>query len=381
MNVVLSKTLVFISFMVIGVILKSKFSSKEETDGLKKIILNLALPATIFIALLEVKIDLTFLMLPLLALALNVIFFLVTPRFLDLIGIDKSSPVGRTSRMLLPSLAPGLSCFPFVLEFLGHDFLAKAAMADLGNKIFVLLILYLVALSWFRKNCEGFLKEESRKDKLWALVKKMLAEPVNLLMFAAIAFIMLGIHLNDFPVFLKDIIERLSYIMTPLVLLYIGLAVKLKKHQMGTIFSLLSFRAGLAMILGGLLVWLGNIEVDGDILLILAFSLSACSFWPFMHIAMVDAEENKLGMEKKTFDTNFAIAILAFSLPISVVFILFVLSSDKLFTNPVTIFITGFVLLLLAVLPVLLRRIKASSTYYMNMSKMLNIKELAEEKE
>ena len=49
------KALSFILFIVIGILLKSKFTSKEEVNGLKKIILLLALPATIFIALLKIK--------------------------------------------------------------------------------------------------------------------------------------------------------------------------------------------------------------------------------------------------------------------------------------------------------------------------------------
>lgn len=351
MNVVLSKTLVFISFMIIGALLKFKFDGKQETDGLKKIILNLALPATIFIALLQVKVEIEFLLLPLLALAFNSVLFLITPGILYLVGERGNTAIGRTTRMLLPSLAPGLSCFPFVLEFLGQEYLAKAAMADLGNKFFVLLVLYLVAVKWFRKNCEGLAPEKSRRSKVVALLKKMFSEPVNLLMFLAILFIFLGIDMDDFPVFLKDIVERLSYIMTPLVLLYIGLALKLKRNQLEVIFSLLAFRAGFALLMGAALIYLTGIQVREDMLLLLAFGLSACSFWPFMHIAMVDGEETELGMERKTFDTGFAIALLAFSLPVSVVCILFVLSSATLFTNLLHIVILGVVLFGLGLLP------------------------------
>lgn len=381
MNVVMSKTLVFISFMIIGAVLKFKFSGKEETNGLKKIILNLALPATIFIALLQVKIDMAFLMLPVMALAFNLILFTATPWFLDIIRVDKHSAMGRTSRMLLPSLAPGLSCFPFILEFLGQEYLAKAAMADLGNKFFVLLVLYLVAVKWFRKNCEGLAPEKSRRSKVIALVKKMLGEPVNLLMFAAIVFIFFGIDMDDFPVFVKDIIERLSYIMTPLVLLYIGLALKLKKHQIGVIFSLLAFRAGLALLLGGGLVSLAGIEIREDILLVLAFTLSACSFWPFMHIAMVDAEETDLGIERKTFDTNFAIAVLAFSLPVSVVLILLVLSTNTLFTNTVNIFTSGALLLVLGLLSPVIKGLKSNLEQRSEVRKDFKLKELLEGEE
>ena len=143
------KTLVFILFIGIGMLLRFKFSSNEEVNGIKKVILNLALPATIFIALLGVTIETSLLLLPLLALVLNVFLFLSASVVLPLLGIQKNTASYRTARLLFASLAPGLSCFPFVLEFLGETYLAKAAMADLGNKVFVLIVLYLVAMRWY----------------------------------------------------------------------------------------------------------------------------------------------------------------------------------------------------------------------------------------
>ena len=71
MDVSLQKTITFILFIGIGLLLKIKFSTKAEVVGIKKIILNLALPATIFIALLGIKVEADLLLLPLLALLLN----------------------------------------------------------------------------------------------------------------------------------------------------------------------------------------------------------------------------------------------------------------------------------------------------------------------
>jgi len=51
MDATIQKTILFGIFIIIGFFLKRKFNSKAEIQGLKKIILNLALPATIFIAL------------------------------------------------------------------------------------------------------------------------------------------------------------------------------------------------------------------------------------------------------------------------------------------------------------------------------------------
>ena len=195
MDLTLQKTLTFLLFIGIGLLLKLKFKSKEELNGIKKIILNLALPATIFIALIGITIDGTFLSLPFFALGLNVILFLVFPYFLPLTGIEKNSPDHRTARLLVPSLAPGLSCFPFILEFLGQESLAKAAMADLGNKVFVLIILYIIAMKWFYNNKRTAIVK-SKSSKLKSLLLTMICEPVNLFIFAAIVLVFFGFNLT-----------------------------------------------------------------------------------------------------------------------------------------------------------------------------------------
>ena len=49
MDINLQKTLLFLLFIGIGILLKVKLKNKSELAGIKVIILNLALPATIFI--------------------------------------------------------------------------------------------------------------------------------------------------------------------------------------------------------------------------------------------------------------------------------------------------------------------------------------------
>ena len=136
----IEKSISFLLFIAIGILLKKKISAGDETNGLKNLILTIALPATIFIALLKVNIHDNLLVYPILALFFNATLFSFTPALLYIIGISKDAPAARSAKLLVPSLAPGLSCFPFILEFLGDNALAKAAMADLGNKFFVLFL-------------------------------------------------------------------------------------------------------------------------------------------------------------------------------------------------------------------------------------------------
>lgn len=342
MDISLQKTIVFLFFIFIGVLLKVKFTSKEEISGIKKIILNLALPATIFIALLGIKVEFHLLILPLLALGLNLLMFFAMPLVLPLMGIGRNTPEFRTAKLLIPSLAPGLSCFPFVLEFLGEDYLAKAAMADLGNKVFVLFFLYLVAMNWHY----ALQSHRSKKGtQLKPMLKAMISEPVNIFIGVALLLISFGVTMDSLPFFLSETLEKLSLIMTPLVLLFIGLAVKIKRRQFFQIFSLLCTRAGLVLLISGVFVMILGIQAQNEILLTMAFGLSACSFWPYAHIAAVDNLEMDNKPKKKTFNSDFGIAILALSFPLSTILILGVLNSGSFFDSAYTILVIAGVLL------------------------------------
>lgn len=343
MDVGIQKTIVFLFFIFIGVLLKVKFKSKEEITGIKKVILNLALPATIFIALLGVKVELHLLILPLLALGLNLLLFFAMPFILPLMGIGKGTSEYRTAKILVPSLAPGLSSFPFILEFLGEEYLAKAAMSDLGNKVFVLFFLYLVAMNWHYSLQSN--KTRNGGTKLKPLIRAMVSEPVNVFIGAALVLLGFGLSMDSLPFFMSETLEKLSLIMTPLVLLFIGLAVKIKRKQFFQIFSLLCTRAGLVLLISGIFVTVTGIEARNEILLTIAFGLSACSFWPYAHIAAVDSMEMDKKSRKKTFSSDFGVAILALSFPLSTILILTTLNSGSFFVNPFNIFMMAVVLL------------------------------------
>ncbi|MDC6365273.1 MULTISPECIES: permease [Flavobacteriaceae] len=348
MDIGFQKTIVFLIFIGIGVLLKVKFRSKEEITGIKKIILNLALPATIFIALLGIKIELGLLLLPILALVLNLLLFFSMPLLLPLVGLKKESPEYRTARLLVPSLAPGLSCFPFVLEFLGEDYLAKAAMADLGNKFFVLVFLYLIAMNWHYSLWSTHVKKG--KGKMKTMLKAMVSEPVNIFIGAALLLLAFGFSKDSLPFFIGQTLEKLSLIMTPLVLLFIGLAVKIKRKQFFQIFSLLCIRAGLVLLISGIFIAFGGITTSGNILLAIAFGLSACSFWPYAHIATVDTLEVDVESEKRTFSGDFGVAILALSFPISTILVLAVLNSGTFLLSSYTVLMCSGLLLAIGLL-------------------------------
>lgn len=357
MNEALQKSLTLIFLILIGLFLKSKFKNKEMTNGLKELVLTVALPSTIFIALMKIPLDSTLILVPVITIVFNFFLYLALPPVLNFFTIEKDSSIGRTIRMLLPSLAPGLSCFPFIAEFLGEKSLAMAAMADVGNKFFVLIFLYIIALNMFLASNKG---EDSN---LWAKVKSLLIsmvkEPINSILLVAIGMLLFGINYEALPTLVTDIFDKTSAMMTPLILIFIGLAVELKQSKKRVIISLLFFRAGISVIFSALIIMVFNVQDTFMILLALVLPLSSASFWPFAHMAAFNLKEDKLEVakEKRTFNLEFAVLILAFSLPFSSGLILGILSFGSFFAHIPTIFILGVVLITIGVVPVFIHKL------------------------
>ncbi|WP_258102373.1 AEC family transporter [Marinoscillum pacificum] len=315
----LIRTFSFLALIVIGLLLKSKVPSNQRS-GIKQIILSLALPAVIFISLQKVEFSLGMILFPVLALMLNVLMFTVSGWLTRAIGVNPQSPVGRTAQLLIPSLAPGLSCFPFILEFLGEEALANAAFADVGNKLFVLVILYAVAMRWYYQlnNIEG----ESSASKLKKFGLIMIKEPVNLAIIAALTLVGFGVNYSIFPEFLQLSIDKLGMIMTPLIMIFIGLSVKLTWGHARLIFGLLAWRSAIAFLLSGLVIILFKIADPALIMLAILFPQSSASFWPYLHIESVSVLESNVEGDHKTFEPTFALNFLAMSLPFSTIMIL-----------------------------------------------------------
>ena len=184
------------------------------------------------------------------------------------------------------------------------------------------------------------------------LLKTLVTEPVNLFIGAALVLLFFGFNMESLPFVISDSLAKLSLMMTPLVLLFIGLAVKIKKLQFAQILSLLLLRSGLVFLISSVFIFVSGLSVQSEILLMLSFGLSACSFWPFAHLSLVDGLE--VDKKPKTFDSNYAVSILALSFPLSTVLILGVLNSGSLLGSPMNVFIAGILLCALgAVFPLL----------------------------
>ena len=359
MNYALQKTLELLLIIGLGLLLQKKVA-KEDLKGIKTLILSVALPATIFVALLKIELKGSLLIFPLMALVFNFIMAIATKYLLASSLSNNEGAKKRTLTMLLPSLAPGLSCFPFIIVYLGDEYLALAALADVGNKIFVLILLYMLGMHWYHARAVKDLVATT-SSKLKGLFLSMLNEPINLVIIIAMGLLGFGLTLSSFPEFLENTIVKMSLIMTPLVLLFIGMAVRIKFREFGFIFSLLMRRAGITFLLSAIFVFLFPALAAPMILFIVVFPQSACSFWPFAHMSAVSTLEEKDEQKKPTFDINFAVNILACSMPFSTILIISIFSFSEFFVNPVVLVVTGIVMMAVTYIPYLISKLKRSN--------------------
>tara|TARA_R110000744_G_scaffold18578_5_gene49826 strand:- start:527 stop:1678 length:1152 start_codon:yes stop_codon:yes gene_type:complete len=359
MNYALQKTLELLLIIGLGLLLQKKVA-KDDLKGIKTLILSVALPATIFVALLKIELKGSLLIFPLMALVFNFIMAIATKYLLASSLPKNEGAKKRTLTMLLPSLAPGLSCFPFIIVYLGDEYLALAALADVGNKIFVLILLYMLGMHWYHARAVKDLVATT-SSKLKGLFLSMLNEPINLVIIVALVLLGFGLSLSSFPEFLENTIVKMSLIMTPLVLLFIGMAVRIKFREFGFIFSLLMRRAGITFLLSAIFVFLFPALAAPMILFIVVFPQSACSFWPFAHMSAVSTLEEKDEQKKPTFDINFAVNILACSMPFSTILIISIFSFNDFFVNPVVLTVTGIIMVAVTYIPYLITKLKRSN--------------------
>ena len=342
----MEKTISFFILIVIGILFRAKVKNKEQTDTIKTLILSIALPAVIFSALLNIDLSSSLIYPPLLVLSLNFILFLSVRWMLPAIMGKIPEADKRTLMLMLPSLAPYLSCFPFLSEFSDDTIIGLAAIADTGNKMFILIFLYFLAMYWaYGRQIFGKKETKSNKNKL----VDTLLQPINLSILIALAASLLGIELETIPVYFQESLTYLRNLLTPTIMIFIGLAVKVKGKQLKSILGLLLWRSAIAFALSAMAIGLFNFNSIATVLLVVAFPQSSCSFIPYAQISILSNRKDK---HQGLFNPALALSILAISLPFSALTIVWIYSSADFFTSPlhligasVVAFVTSSILL------------------------------------
>ena len=322
----MEKTISFFILILIGILFRSKVKNEEQKDTIKTLLLAIALPAVIFSALLNIDLSSSLIYPPILVLSLNFILFLSVRWILPIIMGNTSVADKRTLMLMLPSLAPYLSCFPFLTEFSDDTIIGLAAIADTGNKLFILIFLYLLAMYWSYGK-EIFSNKKAEYNKLIDI----LLQPINLSIIVALIASLLGIKLETIPVYFQESLAYLRNLLTPIIMIFIGLAVKVKGKELKSILGLLLWRSAIAFALSALVISLFNINSLATVLLVVAFPQSSCSFIAYAQISIISNRQDKT---KALFNPALALSILAISLPFSALTIVWIYSSGDFFASP-----------------------------------------------
>ena len=214
---------------------RTHFLSEDLADGLKKIVVNIALPSVLFLSFLQVKLQPSYL----------VVFVVVFLLCVVMYGLG---------RLLKPRVAPEHEYFPFLMTgfeygMLGISLFGSAyglaslpfiAVIGLGHEIFiwfVFLPLLLVKRDGIQQSSE--------------LVKSFFKSPVIIAILAGIAGSTLGLQvlLHEWPV-TGGILSTLSFLANltiPLILMVVGYGIKFNGEGIGESVRVVGIRLGILL--------------------------------------------------------------------------------------------------------------------------------------
>lgn len=257
---ILNRVLPILLLLLLGYwIRRTRFLSDDLVDGLRKIVVYLALPAVLFLSFLQVELQPSFLV------VFFVVFFLCV--LLYVLGW-----------LLRPQLAPGQTYFPFLTTgfeygMLGISLFASAyglenigyiAVIDLGHEIFIWFV-FLALLLMTRDGIQnpGY------------LFQSFLKSPVVLGILAGILLNLAGLSqsLAYWPITggIMAALEFLAAMTVPLILIIVGYGIQLNREGFGSASRVVLLRL---MILIPLAILLGQILIQDLLQLERAFAVA-----------------------------------------------------------------------------------------------------------
>ena len=356
MSEIILEIFLFTSLIFLGIFLNYCFNNTYLKKSLKFYILNIALPTTIFISVISLKIQYEYFFYPLIFLLFNFLVLTISNTLFRILNVEDLKKK-RTLILLLPSFAPGLSCFTIINEFLGYDSLAKASLIDFGNKIFVLIILFFIAIGLHKQNQK--IQSNLDKKKLGPVLKNLFYEPINIVIFIALLFLLSNNSINDMPNILISLFERIKTTLAPAVFLFVGISMIFEKKYFLQILPILFIRAGICLLLVLSIIRIFNLKLENEALLYLILSLSSVSFWPFVHMTFIEKLEKKLPLSRKTFDLKFGLIFLAYSLPFSTILIMGLFICEETLTDLMSLFLISISLIMIGFLILKISKKKA----------------------
>lgn len=243
MDIILKIIPVVLIFLLGYILKRLNILKKEDGDLFLKVVYYIALPALIIISVADVELRLNFVFLPVAAVLTALTTTLI------------SYWTGRILRLPRPSLGTFIIgstimnigfTLPFFITAYGKQGLARITMFDFGNMAIIFTFVYWLA-------CKHGATDIDQK----AMVKKLLLVPP---VWALVIAVLLNLLKVPIPSFINDFLGMVGWMMTPLVMLSLGLYFSPRMVRMGPVFSATFIRMILGFACGYVLANLFGLE-------------------------------------------------------------------------------------------------------------------------
>ncbi|MFX0121197.1 MAG: AEC family transporter [Promethearchaeota archaeon] len=292
MNNVFVVVFSIIILFLLGILLRSaNILKQEDADVFLKIVFYVSLPALILSTLPAVVINLNFFILPIIASVIIIITFMVSSILIRHMNLEEKTKGAFVVGTMIMNLGFNI---PFILGVYGHEGFARASFFDIGNIVLTLSLTYYIAQRYGSDNS---------KKKISFLNKKLLTSPPLVALIIGISVNFSGI---SFDSSINYLLELLSGLLTPLLMLSVGIYFNPKLDRIVPIFQVITLRMGWGLILGVFFaLLLGLDDLTTKIVLI-----SSAAPVGFNTLTFASLEE---------LDKEFAANILSFCIPLGIV--------------------------------------------------------------
>ncbi|MFA6253349.1 MAG: AEC family transporter [Patescibacteria group bacterium] len=286
------KLLPILLIFALGYLLKKiNVLKKEDADLFLKLVFYIAAPALILLSISNIKLNSQLWSLPLSAIFIILVTYIIT------LAISRTLKLPRESlgSFLIACLIMNIGfLLPFTLAAFGMEGVALISLFDFANGILTFTFIYYLATKY----------GQGTNDKK-IIRKKILLSPPIWALILAIILNLLKIKITG-PVY--DFLQPLSYLISPLIMLSLGIYFQPKLKNITIPIIALILRSGLGLLLGLLLVWLFGLDGLEKSIVILA------SVAPVGYNTLTFSSLEKL-------DQNLAANIISLSLLFSIIFI------------------------------------------------------------
>jgi len=304
-------------------------------NALKNLIIKLFLPVLIFTAFTKISPHMHVTAYPIFAISFSLFVFIFLKLFLQTISPESHH---YTQVILLSSVAPGLSVYPFIITFMSKAELADAALLDFGEKLFIFIFLYFITYYFIGKTFKTSVENDEKSPvNVKTALKNIISEPVNIVIMIGVILILFKIEIASISPSLAAILTDIGNTTVTLVMLFIGMSIK--KNEIACSlksFFLLILRSGLGMLFTGIFCFTTGMVDKKTTLLFLVFTQGSISFWPYANMIYL----NKI-YKNNFYHEDLAIELLAYSFPMTVMLMLLMFNMSYIFSDRLLITIAG----------------------------------------